>query len=439
MPEYINLDDFPNLTAPQRAALEQVIAERGDIPRYTYRGQVDAEAAPLKPHTNSYVDDISAHINDPAVLEAIGEDAGSRPLMFVGDAGTAAGAADYDSGSVGDASLSLEEKYDALKERPGFDGTSFEDFKSSQKYLYRMDMADILIRLEPDTMITIDQQQMGNGALVIVGDLTEPVPYERIDKTAHRTFTEVSTGKVMEDIPAWKVAELEPERAPIPTAADFDKPRATSADIDAQKQPDGFGAKAAGVLRKTGKPFGAVGGVVFSAAAGGVTALSGGTAEASATAAIEASPLSAGVAASEGRHIEARLRAIEEIPVLGLAYTELTRPLKRAFDEDVDPGLIEDAVSATYKLIFSSDEPPEVQQSDNVQRGGVSSSAVETREGVTLSNGETLSAEAAEQVATIADACALNYSPTDVASRDMAALSAPTVENVKTSSVECGI
>jgi hypothetical protein len=107
------------------------------------------------------------------------------------------------------------------------------------------------------------------------------------------------------------------------------------------------------IAEKTGRAFGFGGSLAISGVSFAATYVaSGGDAQAATLSAAEASPASSVIAAAEGRTYESTLRAIEEVPG-GILYTEIQRPWARltGYGDTVDPGIIEDAVSAAYHMV----------------------------------------------------------------------------------------
>lgn len=86
-----------------------------------------------------------------------------------------------------------------------------------------------------------------------------------------------------------------------------------------------------------GKRVGIIGGIIV----GGSLIADGADAQEAATGIAEATVpfASAALAAAEGRYSESALRSVEEIPLVGLAISEVARPVAQAAGLDVDPSI----------------------------------------------------------------------------------------------------
>ncbi len=98
-----------------------------------------------------------------------------------------------------------------------------------------------------------------------------------------------------------------------------------------------------------GRRAGIIGGVVVA----GALAVSGASAGEVALGTAEATipGVSSAVALEEGRYAEAGMRGVEEVPVLGLAASEIVRPIARGAGYDMDPSLLAMALASEPREI----------------------------------------------------------------------------------------
>jgi hypothetical protein len=193
----ITPERFPNLTPEQVAHLREI----GPLPTHVYRANPDIVQFPITTRPSTWSGFIGGSI-DAAKLPPVGAD-GTRMLMYVGDAATAGNYAnaldtyfeDEPGTRVPADALPVEEYH-----RRSGTSDSLEEFTLGNKQLYRMETADIISRMTPETVIIRDSMQRG-VSWGVVGPLAEPVPAVRIQQVGWdddgRIFRDTSTGRVI--------------------------------------------------------------------------------------------------------------------------------------------------------------------------------------------------------------------------------------------------